>query len=184
MFEKCKWPLYCTCWNFHLKCYKCMKFCFPSHLKLIILHALHSILVTCARSCMLIYLCIFVNDCMCKSEHFICVNKLNALQAIKRLAAHVSLVVSVISWHHAQQTDSCSDKSAPGNGCVATIWLLQLQPPNSHSSGCYQLMEVSSCYCHYAVTRSEVLLTLEGCGGWLCGLITTDNWQATTQWER
>lgn len=90
---------------------------------------------------------------MCKSEHFISVNKLMALWAIKRLAAHVSLGVSVISWHHAQQTDSCSDKSAAGNGCVATIWSLQLQQPNSHSSGCYQLMEVSNYYCQYAVTR-------------------------------
>lgn len=118
-----------------------------------IARSLHSIFVTCARRCMLIYLCIYVNDCMCTSEHFICVNKLKALPAIKRLAAHVSLEVSVISWHHAQQTDSCSDKSASGNGCVATIWLLQLQQPNSHSSGWYQLMEVSSCYCQYAVTR-------------------------------
>lgn len=89
---------------------------------------------------------------MCKSEHFICVNKLMALWVIKRLAAHISLGVSVISWHHAQQTDSCSDKSASGNGCVATIWLLQIQQPNSFSSGWYQLMEVSCCYCSYAVT--------------------------------
>ncbi len=107
---------------------------------------------------------------MCKSEHFICVNKWMASWAIKRLAAHVSLGESVISWYHAQQTDSCSDKSASGNGCVATIWFLQLQQPNSHSSGWYQLMEVSSCYCQVAVT-------LHGCG-WLCGLITVLNWHS------
>lgn len=121
------------------------------------------------RDCMHIYVCIYVNDCMCKSEHLICVNKLRALWAIKRLAAHISLGVSVISWHHAQQTDSCSDKSASGNGCVATIWLLQLQQPNSHSSGWYQLMEVSSCYCQYAVTYvwdPAHILWLCGCVAW------------------
>lgn len=138
--------------------------------------------VMCVRECIHIYLCTHMNGCMCKSEHFICVNKLMASWVIKRLAAHVSLGVSVISWHHAQQTDSCSDKSASGNGCVATIWLLQLQQPNSHSSGWYQLMEVSGCYCQYAVTSVKFSSRYMGCE-WLCGLITTLNWHAATLWS-
>jgi len=134
-------------------------------------------------------MCVYVNDCKCTPEHFISVNKLKALRAIKRLAAHVSLGVSVISWHHARQTDSCSDKKKKSSFgkwlCRHNLIASNFSSQTSHSTGCYQLMEVSSCCCQYAVTRVWRSRSHSGdVVGGLCGLITTDNWQTTTQGEQ